>query len=70
MTWVNRAIIVGWTWIAFLLLAGCAEPSRPLPTRPTGTCDVRMVDHNRRACAELSKTFTEPGAGHPCGVCR
>ena len=65
--------ITGITWrILFLLLcAGCAPvSSSPLPTRPSATCDVRMVEHNRRACVERGKVFEIPGVSAPCGVCR
>lgn len=56
--------------LAFLL-AGCASPVVvPLRTVPSQTCDQRMVDHNRRACAERGFDFLEPVAGgNLCGAC-
>ena len=49
-----------------VILAGCATPG--LTTTPTGTCDARMIEHNRRACAERQETLRiTPSA--PCGTC-
>ena len=66
----------GFLIILALLLAGCvveydpaSMPYRPVP-RPSPTCDFRMVDHNRRACAARGKTFQEPVPGSAsCGEC-
>lgn len=53
------------------VLAGCAAPVAELPLRtvPSGTCDYRMVDHNRRACLERGLGFMEPGTPGSCGAC-
>lgn len=59
--------------VALLLIgAGCtATPQRLPPLTPSATCDFRMIDHNRRACAERGKTFTDPVPGSAsCGECR
>lgn len=62
-------------WPAWLLLAyllfGCAYgTSAPLPEpRPVDHCDARMVDRNRRSCAERGAEFAEPAPGAPCGRC-
>lgn len=60
--------------VAALLLVGCAGPSVRLidhPDRPGAICDARVVDLNRRLCAEKTgATFIEPGAERPCGGCQ
>lgn len=63
-----------WLLVVALLLAGCATtPTVPTPlppTTPAAACDFRMVDHNRRACAERPGfTFTDPTPAMPCGAC-
>ena len=56
--------------LAAFLLAGCASPAAApeIRTVPTGRCDARMVDHNRRACLERGGAFITGGAG-TCGAC-
>lgn len=59
--------------LAILTLTACAGKQAPPlpPTKPAAACDFRMIDHNRRACAERGATFTDPVPGGPgCGTCR
>jgi len=52
------------------LFTACATPtSPPLPTRPSDTCDYRMVDRNRRACIERGGVFITTEAPGSCGAC-
>lgn len=53
-----------------LLLASCAAPP-PIQTRPSSSCDFRMVDLNERLCLSKGKTFTPPLPGDgTCGACQ
>ena len=70
--WVTLALLALASLTLAALLAGCAAAT-PLPaTTPSAVCDARIVDLNRRLCAEHRGTFTSPGSPDvpPCGECR
>lgn len=61
--------------IIILILASCAGPTSG-PSLPgsdiSSACDLRMLDHNRRACAErCGCVFIEPAPQEiGCGECQ
>ena len=53
-----------------LALAACAPTAQVIERRdPAAACDWRIVDLNRRLCAEKGRLFLEPGPAMPCGGC-
>ena len=65
MSRVGVALIV-----VALVLAACAPAAQVIERRdPAAACDLRIVDLNRRLCAEKGRLFLEPGPAMPCGGC-
>ena len=53
-----------------LLTAACATAVPPIVEEPSlEACDARVLDLNRRLCAEQGLGFTGPTAAKPCGTC-
>lgn len=51
-------------------LAGCTATVAVVEERVEGAaCDARVLDLNRRLCAEKAGTFFEPSTATPCGAC-
>lgn len=60
------------TLLVALLLAGCATaPAPPIVEErfPGAACDHRVLDLNRRLCAEQGRPFSGPTPERPCGAC-
>ena len=56
---------------AALVCAACASAETPpITTKPSTACDFRVLDLNKRLCAEQKGVLVViPNTSHPCGTC-